>query len=63
MRLGQISEFSLLVAVLATKAGFASESASYLVQLGMLVTFVVSSSWIVMRFPTPIGLSERLRRD
>jgi len=63
VRLGQISEFSLLIAVLATGTGFASEGASYLIQLGMLLTFVVSSSWIVMRFPTPIAVSSRLRRD
>jgi predicted Kef-type K+ transport protein len=63
VRLGQISEFSLLIAVLAQKSGFISERASFVIQLATLITFVVSSYVIVMRYPTPIAVSDRLRRD
>lgn len=63
VRLGQISEFSLLIAVLALDAAFISEPASYLIQIATLLTFVVSSYWVVMKYPTPIAVSDELRRD
>ena len=62
-RLGQISEFSLLIAVLAVESGVISLAASHLVQLATLLTFIVSSYIIVLRYPTPIAVSDRLRRD
>lgn len=62
-RLGQISEFSLLIAVLAVERGVIGDKASYLIQLSTLLTFIVSSYIIVFRFPTPIAVSDRLRRD
>jgi Kef-type K+ transport system membrane component KefB len=62
-RLGQVSEFSLLIAVLAVQSRFISEVASYLIQFATLVTFVVSTYIIVQRYPTPIAASDRLRRD
>jgi Kef-type K+ transport system membrane component KefB len=63
VRLGQISEFSLLIAVLATESGVIGAQASYLIQLATLITFIVSSYFIVLRYPTPIATSDRLRRD
>ncbi|MDY6991430.1 MAG: cation:proton antiporter [Pseudomonadota bacterium] len=63
VRLGQISEFSLLVAVVALTHQVISESASYLIQAATVMTFVVSSYFIVLRYPTPIAVSDRLRRD
>ena len=62
-RLGQISEFSLLLAVLAQERQVIGTEASYLIQLATLLTFLASSYLIVMRFPTPIAVSDRLRRD
>ena len=62
-RLGQISEFSLLIAVLALESGFIVAKTSYLIQLATLLTFIVSSYIIVMRYPTPISVNSRLRRD
>ena len=63
VRLGQISEFSLLIAILAVESRVISETTSYLIQLATLLTFIVSSYIIVLRYPTPIAASERLRRD
>lgn len=63
VRLGQISEFSLLIAVLALDLGVIGRQASYLIQVSTLLTFIVSSYLIVMRYPTPIAISDRLRRD
>lgn len=62
-RLGQISEFSLLIAVLAVESGFIDDKTSYLIQLATLITFVVSSYIIVKKYPTPISVTDRLRRD
>ena len=62
-RLGQMSEFSLLVAVLAMENNVIGREASYLIQLATLLTFLVSSYIVVMRFPTPIAVDDALRRD
>lgn len=62
-RLGQISEFSLLIAVLALDAKIIGETVSYLVQTATLITFIVSSYVIMLRYPTPIAVSAHLRRD
>ena len=62
-RLGQVSEFSLLIAVLALESGFIGDRASYVIQLTTLITFIASSYWIVMRHPTPIAIRDSLRRD
>ena len=62
-RLGQISEFSLLVVVVASGLGLMSERASLLVQSATILSFVGSSFWIVRRYPTPIAPDRALRRD
>lgn len=63
-RLGQASEFSLLVAYLAaTQTNLLSEAGSNLIQLATIITFIVSSYWVVIRYPTPMSLTDRLRRD
>ena len=63
VRLGQISEFSLLIALLATQSGVIGTQASYVIQLATLISFTLSSYFIVLRYPTPIAISDRLRRD
>lgn len=62
-RLGQISEFSMLISILALQAGVIGQTTAYLIQLATLLTFIVSSYIIVLRYPTPIGVSDKLRRD
>ncbi|MBI2792000.1 MAG: cation:proton antiporter [Gammaproteobacteria bacterium] len=63
VRIGQISEFSLLVGYTAEKNALISQSAYSLIQISTIITFMVSSYWIVNCYPTPIAVSERLRRD
>ncbi len=63
VRLGQLSEFSLLIAVLAASEGVIGTRAALLIQAATLVSFLVSPYLIVLRYPTPIAVSERLRRD
>ena len=62
-RLGQISEFSLLIAFTATSQAMISQDASHLIQATAIVTFLVSSYIVVMRYPTPISSSNNLRND
>lgn len=62
-RLGQLSEFSLLIALVAAGTGAVSDRAAYLIQLATLLSFVVSPYLVVLRYPTPVAVSDRLRRD
>ncbi|MFC1749867.1 cation:proton antiporter [Pseudomonadota bacterium] len=63
VRLGQISEFSLFIAVLALELNLIGIKASYVIQLSTMLTFVFSSYYIVARYPSPIAISDKLRRD
>ena len=62
-RLGQLSEFSLLVSILALERNLIGTEASYLIQLTTLLTFFASTYLVVLRYPTPIALSDALRRN
>ncbi len=62
-RLGQISEFSLLIALVATAQNLISQEASHLIQATAILTFLASSYLVVFRYPTPIAVNDRLRRD
>jgi Kef-type K+ transport system membrane component KefB len=62
-RLGQISEFSLLISIVAYSTGMITANASYLIQTATVITFIFSSYLVVLRYPTPIAVSDRLRRD
>lgn len=63
IRLGQVSEFSLLIAYVATAGALIGKEASLLIQATTLITFVISSYIIIFTTPTPIAVSEKLRRD
>ena len=63
MRLGQNSEFTLLIAVLALHHGLIREQVAYLLQLTTIVTMTVSMYLIVARYPTPIAMRDDLRRS
>ena len=62
VRLANVSEFSLLIAVLALAGGVISENASYVIQTTTLFTFIISSYWIVMFYPSPMAVSDELRQ-
>lgn len=63
VRIGQISEFTLLIALVGVATGFLSNRASSLVQAATVLSFLISSYWIVANYPTPIAVDDRLRRD
>lgn len=63
LRLGQISEFSLLIAFVAVQSQVIGERASLTIQGAAIVTFLISSYIVVMFCPTPIAINPKLRRD
>jgi len=63
LRLGQISEFSLLIAFVAAQSEVIGETASLTIQGAAIITFLVSSYVVVMYCPTPIATNSKLRRD
>ncbi|MGB0459511.1 MAG: cation:proton antiporter, partial [Porticoccaceae bacterium] len=62
-RLGQNSEFSLLIAYMAFGTQLIGNDASHLIQATAIITFLISSYIVVFNFPNPIAVNERLRRD
>jgi Kef-type K+ transport system membrane component KefB len=62
-RLGQNSEFSLMIAYLAFNTGLIGSHSSHLIQATAILTFLVSSYIVVLNFPSPIAISDKLRRD
>ena len=63
VRLGQLSEFSLLIAVIASGGSVIGPTAAYTIHAATLFTFIVSSYVIMLRYPTPIAVTDALRRD
>ena len=62
-RLGQTSEFSILLAALALSTQLISEAAAMLIQATAIVTFVTSSYLVVWYFKSPIAIKDHLRHD
>jgi len=63
IRLGQGSEFSLLVASIALSTHLISDVASNLIQAATILTFIISSYWVVLKYPTPMSLTDKMRKD
>ena len=63
IRLGQASEFSLLIAFSALASGLIEERSSSLIQLVVVLTFVASTYWVVSSYPTPISYKSSQRKD
>lgn len=63
VRLGQTSEFSLILALIALQELLISKQVYTLIELVTIFTFVVSSYYVVLRYQTPVALSDKLRRD
>ena len=63
VRLAQISEFSLIIAYVCLESGVIREEVGYLIEAASILSFMVSSYWVVMRFPTPVAISDKMRRD
>lgn len=62
-RLGQCSEFALLIGMVAFQTGVLSETGNTLIQATTILTLLISSYLVVFNFPTPIAINDDLRRD
>ena len=62
-RLGQISEFSLLIAYLAIASNLIGENAAHTIQATAVITFIISTYIVIFKYPNPIAPSSKLRRD
>ena len=62
-RLGQNSEFSLLIAYMAANSAIISATTSHIIQGATILTFIISTYIVSLRYPSPIASSEKLRRD
>ena len=63
LRLGQASEFSLLVTATALDHALINESMASLIQMATIITFMISTYVVVLRYDTPISLDAKNRRD
>lgn len=63
VRLGQTSEFSLLIISLAMAENLIKPETSYLVEAATIITFIVSCYWVTLRYPTPLAACDTLRKD
>jgi len=63
IRLGQASEFALIIAVAFSTKGYLSEEVALIVQLTTVLTMLISSYVVVFKYPTPIGVQPSLQRD
>ncbi|MBI9071393.1 MAG: cation:proton antiporter [Melioribacteraceae bacterium] len=63
VRLGQSSEFSLLVTFSAISIGLISTNAAMFIQITTIITFIISTYWVVKKYPNPIADNSKLRQD
>ncbi len=62
-RLGQASEFSILVAFTADRLKYIHSKTSVLIQLATIITFVISTYLVIYYFPTPISPKKEMRKN
>lgn len=62
-RLGQASEFSLLLSYVVAGTALLGDEAAYVIQAATVLTLVMSTYAVIFRYPSPIAVSSRLRRD
>jgi len=62
-RLGQASEFSLIVAYIALGNSRISDNASSLIQLTVIITFIISTYIVSSKYKTPIATNSKMRSD
>ena len=62
-RLGQASEFSLLLSYVAAGTTLLGNEAAHVIQGATVLTMILSTYAVVFRYPSPIAVSSRLRRD
>jgi glutathione-regulated potassium-efflux system ancillary protein KefC len=61
-RLGQSSEFAFVIGLLALVHGMIRQPAFDVILLATLISLVLSTYLVVLKYPTPLGVSENLRQ-
>jgi len=61
-RLGQTSEFGLVIAFLALHQGLIGRLAFEVILLAMLLSFLVSTYVVVLKYPSPLGVTEAMHQ-
>lgn len=62
-RLGQMSEFSILIAYLSVQMAWIGQEASLVIQAAAIITFLISTYIVIFNYPNPLAISDNLRRD
>ena len=62
-RLGQASEFSLLVAAVAMQGELIDAASAHVIQGATAITLIASMYVVIFHYPSPIAVSAKLRRD
>ena len=62
-RLGQASEFSLLLSYIAISNELLSDAGALVLQFATVLTLIASSYFVIFRYPSPIAPDPKLRRD
>ena len=63
LRLGQNSEFAILIAYVASQQALIGQMASHTIQAVTIITLLVSSYMVVMNLESPLATSEELKQD
>ena len=65
IRLGQGSEFSLLLGLMAYKMmpELIDAKTNYLIQAVTIITFIISCYWVGMKYQTPMSFDKKFHRD
>ncbi len=63
LRLGQGSEFALIIAVVAATSGQIDDAISQLIQMTAILTMIASSYIVIFTCPTPLGTRKGLKKD
>ena len=58
VRLGQASEFSVLVAQVASQSRLISPQAAAVIQATTILSFMISSYWVTQSFKTPAMINK-----
>ncbi len=62
-RLGQASEFSMIIAVFASRLNYLSDDVFKLIQVATIITMIISSYIVVYNYYTPISPRQELKQD
>lgn len=63
IRLGVLSEFSLIVVFLASTSGYLTGPAAQTLQLATIITMILNTYWVTNYLPSPLAAKQHLKRD